>query len=514
MKFQTTDVLTWFSSVPSVFSVVQDLRLGLFVGALALLVACTVGPNYVRPVADTPAKFKELDGWKSAQPRDQELRGKWWEAYNDPLLNSLEEQVSISNQNLVQATAQFRQARALVQSARAGYWPTASAGASVTRSQSPSGFVSANQSLNARGPSTSYSLSLDASWELDLWGRVRRTVESNEASAQASAADLDALRLSTQAELAQNYFQLRALDAQKRLFDDTIVAYQRSLTLTQNQYTAGIVAKVDVIQAQTQLKTTQAQALDIGAQRAQLEHAIALLLGKPASEYSLAPAPLATMPPVMPTGMPSALLERRPDIAAAERRMAAANAQIGVAEAAYYPSLTLSASGGYRSSSFADWLTVPSRFWSVGPALAQTLFDGGLRRAQTAQAIAAYDANVAGYRQTVLTGFKEVEDNLVALRILEEEAAIQDEAVHNARQSVALTNNQYKAGVVSYLNVVTVQATALANERTAVDILNRRLAASVLLVKALGGGWDASTLPKSDELARGDAYPCKNAAPR
>ena len=481
---------------------------------IVLLAACTVGPNYVKPAADTPAKFKELDGWKSAQPRDQELRGKWWEAYNDPLLNSLEEQVSISNQNLVQATAQYRQARALVQSARAGYWPTASAGASVTRSQSPSSFVSANQSLNARGPSTSYSLSLDASWELDLWGRVRRTVESNEASAQASAADLDALRLSTQAELAQNYFQLRALDAQKQLFDGTIVAYRRSLTLTQNQYTAGIVAKVDVIQAQTQLKTTQAQALDIGVQRAQLEHAIALLLGKPASEYSLAPAPLATMPPVMPTGMPSALLERRPDIAAAERRMAAANAQIGVAEAAYYPSLTLSASGGYRSSSFADWLTVPSRFWSVGPALAQTLFDGGLRRAQTAQAIAAYDANVAGYRQTVLTGFREVEDNLVALRILEEEAAIQDEAVQNARQSVALTNNQYKAGIVSYLNVVTVQATALANERTAVDILNRRLAASVLLVKALGGGWDASTLPKSDELARGDAYPRKDAAPR
>jgi NodT family efflux transporter outer membrane factor (OMF) lipoprotein len=343
---------------------------------------------------------------------------------------------------------------------------------------------------------------------------VRRTVESNEASAQASAADLDALRLSTQAELAQNYFQLRALDAQKQMFDDTIAAYQRSLTLTQNQYTAGIVAKVDVIQAQTQLKTTQAQALDIGVQRAQLEHAIALLLGKPASEYSLAPAPLATMPPMMPAGMPSALLERRPDIAAAERRMAAANAQIGVAEAAYYPSLTLSASGGYRSSSFADWLTVPSRFWSVGPALAQTLFDGGLRRAQTAQAIAAYDANVAGYRQIVLTGFKEVEDNLMALRILEEEAAIQDEAVQNARQSVALTTNQYKAGIVSYLNVVTVQATALANERAAVDILNRRLAASVLLVKALGGGWDASTLPKSDELARGDAYPRKDAAPR
>jgi NodT family efflux transporter outer membrane factor (OMF) lipoprotein len=480
--------------------------------ALALLGACTVGPDYVRPTADTPAAFKEMEGWKTAQPRDQELRGKWWESYNDPLLNELVEQVSVSNQNLVQAAAQFRQARALVQSARAGYMPSVSAGASATRSQSPSGFVGQNQNLNARGPSTSYSLSLDAVWELDLWGRVRRTVESNAAGAQASAADLQALRLSIQAELAQNYFQLRTLDAQKQLFDDTIAAYQRSLTLTQNQYTAGVVAKVDVIQAQTQLKTTQAQALDIGVQRAQLEHAIALLLGKPASGFSLAVAPLTALPPALPVGIPSGLLERRPDIAAAERRMAAANAQIGVAEAAYYPSLTLSASGGFQSSSFSNWLTAPSRFWSLGPALAQTLFNGGLRRAQTDQAIATYDANVAGYRQTVLTGFKEVEDNLVALRILEEEAAIQDEAVRNARQSVALTTNQYKAGIVSYLNVVTVQATALANERTAVDVLNRRLAASVLLVKALGGGWNASDLPTPDELARGDPFPRKDGA--
>ena len=494
------------SSVLSVSSVVHAFAVA---SGLLVLAACTVGPDYVRPTADTPAAFKEMEGWKTAQPRDQELRGKWWESYNDPLLNELVEQVSVSNQNLVQAAAQFRQARALVQSARASYMPSVSASASATRSQSPSGFVGQNQNLNANGPSTSYSLSLDAVWEPDLWGRVRRTVESNAAGAQASAADLQALRLSVQAELAQNYFQVRALDAQKQLFDDTIAAYQRSLTLTQNQYTAGVVAKVDVIQAQTQLKTTQAQALDIGVQRAQLEHAIALLLGKPPSGFSLVVAPLTALPPAFPVGVPSSLLERRPDIAAAERRMAAANAQIGVAEAAYYPSLTLSATGGYQSSSFSNWLTAPSRFWSLGPALAQTLFDGGLRRAQTDQAIAAYDANVAGYRQTVLTGFQEVEDNLVALRILEEEAAIQDEAVQNARQSVALTTNQYKAGIVSYLNVVTVQATALVNERTAVDVLNRRLAASVLLVKALGGGWNASDLPTPDELARGDPFPRK-----
>lgn len=509
------DCLPRISSVASVFSVVQDLSVKSLAAAttFALLAACTVGPNYVRPTADTPAAFKEMEGWKTAQPRDRELRGKWWETFNDPLLNNLEEQIGVSNQNLTQAAAQFRQARALVQSARAGFLPTVSGGASVTRGQSSSNLGIQNQTFvqSSRSPSTSYSLSLDAVWEADLWGRVRRTVESNEAGAQASAADLEALRLSIQAELAQNYFQLRALDAQKQLFDDTIAAYQRSLTLTQNQYTAGVVAKVDVIQAQTQLKTTQAQALDIGVQRAQLEHAIALLIGKPASTYSLAVAPLTASPPALPVGIPSSLLERRPDIAAAERRMAAANAQIGVAEAAYYPSLTLSATAGFQSSSFSNWLTAPSRFWSLGPALAQTLFDGGLRRAQTDQAIAAYDANVAGYRQTVLTGFKEVEDNLVALRILEEEAAIQDEAVQNARQSVALTTNQYKAGIVSYLNVVTVQATALANERTAVDVLNRRLAASVLLIKALGGGWNASDLPTPDELARRDPYPRKDA---
>ncbi|HVY05253.1 MAG TPA: efflux transporter outer membrane subunit [Burkholderiales bacterium] len=507
---------TRFSSVPSVFSVVKGFRLFSFAALLAALGACTVGPDYVKPVADKPAQFKEADGWKTAQPSDQLLRGKWWEAFNDAQLNAMMDQVSVSNQSLAQAAAQFRQARALVQAARAGYWPTVSADASATRSKSPAGF--SNQSSNgnfvqsSRAPVTNYSLSLDAMWEIDVWGRVRRTVESDVASAQASAGDLEAMKLSIQAELAQDYFQLRALDTQKQLFDDTIAAYQRSLTLTQNQYAAGVAAKVDVIQAQTQLKTTQAQALDVGVQRAQLEHAIALLLGRPPSEFSLPAATLAALPPDIPFGLPSTLLERRPDIAAAERRVAAANAQIGVAQAAYYPSLSLSASGGFQSSSFSNWLTAPSRFWSIGPDIAQTLFDAGLRRAQTAQAVAAYDATVAAYRQTVLTGFKEVEDNLVALRILEQEAAVQDEAVQNARQSVTLTTNQYKAGLVSYLNVVTVQATALANERSAVDIQNRRLAASVLLIKALGGGWDAATLPQSDELARGDAYPRKDTA--
>ncbi len=482
----------------------HDMKLVALAASLMLLTACTVGPDYVRPTVEAPAAFKEMEGWKPAQPRDQEIKGNWWEAYDDSLLNTLEEQVNISNQNLAQAEAQYRQARALVQSARAAYFPTITANASETRSRASSSFSSTQlQSTNpvTRGITNNYLLTLDAAWEPDLWGRVRRTVESNEASAQASAADLVAARLSAQAELAQDYIQLRALDSQKQLLDDTVAAYEKTLQLTQNQYAAGIVAKVDVVQAQTQLQSTQAQAIDVGVQRAQFEHAIALLIGKPASELTITPAPLTAAVPAVPVGVPSDLLERRPDVAAAERLVAAANAQIGVAIAAYFPSLTLSASGGYQSPSWSNWFTLPSRFWAVGPALAETLFDGGLRRAQTDQARAAYDANVAAYRQTVLTGFKEVEDNLASLRILEQEAQVQDEAVQSARQAVALTTNQYKAGTVNYLNVVVVQAAALNNERTAVDILNRRLVASVLLIKALGGGWNSSDLPSTAYLA-------------
>ena len=473
---------------------------------LLLLAACAVGPDYARPTIAAPLAFKEAGDWKQAEPRDHELKGPWWEVFNDPLLNSLTEQVSISNQNLAQSEAQFRQARALVQAARANYFPTVSGDVSATRSQTAQGFsrqASGSQVSTARGATNNYSLSLAATWEADVWGRVRRTVEANQASAQASAADLEAARLSAQAELAQNYFQLRALDTQKQLFDETLAGYERSLKLTQNQYAAGVVAKADVIQAQTQLKSTQAQAIDLGVTRAQFEHAIALLIGKPASSFAIDPAPLASALPGVPVALPSDLLERRPDVAAAERRVVAANAQIGVAKAAYFPRLTLSATGGFQSSTVADWLTLPSRFWSVGPALAATLFDAGLRRAQTDQAIAAYDANVAAYRQTVLTGFKEVEDNLAALRILEQEAQVQDEALQFARQSLAIVNNQYKSGTVSYLNVITAQATALSSERTAVDILNRRLAASVLLVKALGGGWSAAKAPAADAVAGG-----------
>ena len=459
----------------------------LIFGALTLFNGCAVGPDYVRPTAEVPGVYKEMEGWKVAQPKDHFVRGAWWEIFNDRHLNALEEQVNISNQSVMVAEAQFRQARALIQGARASYFPTVTVGASPTRS-SRTGTTGVSSTATS-----DYLLLADASWEPDLWGRVRRTVEASKASAQATGADLESTRLLVQAELAQDYFQLRVLDGQKQLLDATVIAYQKTLELTKNQYASGVASRADVLQAETQLKTTQAQAIDVGVQRAQMEHAIALLVAKPASLFSIPVAPLAAVPPTVPVGVPSELLERRPDIAGAERRVAAANAQIGVAVAAYYPTVTLSASGGFESSSLSKWLTWPSRFWSVGPGISETVFDGGLRRAQTAAARAAYDGTVASYRQTVLTGFQEVEDNLAALRILQDEALVQDEAVKAAQQTVTVTTNQYKAGTVTYLNVIVAQAAALNNEITSLKILGRRMAAAVLLVKALGGGWNTST---------------------
>jgi NodT family efflux transporter outer membrane factor (OMF) lipoprotein len=460
--------------------------------ATLLVSGCVVGPDYSRPTAPVPSGFKEMEGWKQAEPRDQEIKGSWWEIYSDPVLGDLIEQVSVSNQTLAQSEAQYRQARALVAQARAAYFPVLNASGSITRSRG-SGSSSANTVTLAR-TSTQYQVGLDASWELDLWGRVRRSVEANVANEQASAADVEAARLSLQAQLAQNYFLLRSVDAQQQIFRDSVRAFTESLKLTQNRYNAGVAARSDVVQAQTQLKTTEAQALDLDVQRAQLEHAIAVLTGKPPADFALARAPLDTAPPSIPIGLPSELLERRPDIAGAERRMASANAQIGVAKAAYFPTLSLTADGGYRSTSVSNLLGTPARFWSLGADLAQVLFDAGLRRARTEQAVALYDQTVASYRQTVLQGFQEVEDNLAALRILEQEAVVQDEAVALARQSLQLTLNQYKSGIVSYLNVLTAQTTLLAAERTAVDLRNRRLAASIGLIRALGGGWHASTL--------------------
>ncbi len=481
----------------------MKIHLSLVASLAALaLGACTVGPDYRRPDVATPASFKENQGWKLAQPADELPHGKWWEIYDDPDLNALVEQVAQNNQSVAQAEASYRAATALVDAARSNYFPIVSADASITRSGGGrAGTVGTSGIASSSGrSSTVRTVSLGASWEVDLWGRVRRQVEAQRESANASASDLTGIVLSRQASLASSYFQLRLVDAQKQLLDDTIAAYARTLQVTRNRYEGGVSARVDVAQSETQLKNTQVQAIDLGVARAQLEHAIALLLGRPASEFSIPASSWrafeAKRVPVVPeSGLPSQLLERRPDIASAERRVAAANAQIGVAKAAYFPSLGISASGGFSSAVAAGLFSAPNRFWSIGPALAETLFDGGLRRAQTAQAIANYDANVAAYRETVLGGFAEVEDQLAALRILEQEAEAQDDALASARQSLELTLNQYKAGTVSYLNVVTVQATALASERNAVAVFGNRMIASVALVRALGGGWSSSDTP-------------------
>ena len=469
-----------------------QLRRGALFAALLALSGCMMGPDYVRPIAPAPAAFKEAEGWKLAQPQDVVPKGNWWEVFGDPILNELEAQVDISNQNIKAAEAQVRAAQALTQAARSGLFPTVSGAGAATRSKTPGSRV-----VNTAGIGNNYNLAVDASWELDLWGRVRRSVESSEANAQATSADLAAARLSAQALLAQDYWTLRVLDAEIALFKTTIAGYERSLQLTRNQYSAGIVGRNDVVQAEAQLNSTRAQALDADVQRAQLEHAIAILIGKAPAEVSIAVVTQQWSFPVIPPGMPSELLERRPDIAAAERSVAAANAQIGVAEAAFYPTLSLSAAGGFQSASFVHLLSLPNQYWSIGAALAQTIFDGGLRKAQSAQAIAAWDATVAEYRQTVLGSFQEVEDNLVALRILEQEAAVQDAAVKAARESETITNNQYKAGTTNYLSVVVVQTAALNNERAALAILGRRLTASVGLIKALGGGWNATELAQA-----------------
>jgi len=462
-------------------------------GALAVLfllsVSCAVGPNYVRPPVPVPQAYKEMKGWKVAEPKDRLVRGKWWELFDDPQLTALEEQVSVSNQNIAQAEAQFRQARAAVGVARSAYFPTATIGPSIQRAFQ-SNLEAPNQTL------TLLSLPVNASWVPDLFGRVRRNVESSRASAQATVADLENVRLTMCAEVAQDYFQLRALDAQKQLLDATVKAYSKSLEMTRNKYASGISSRGDVLQAETQLKTTQAQEINVGVQRAQLEHAIGMLVGKPASDFFISFLPLTATPPLIPVGLPSELLERRPDVAAAERQMAAANAQIGVAIAAYYPTVTLGASAGYQSLNPAQVLIWPARFWSLGPAaLSETLFDGGLRKAQTEQARASYDAAVASYRQTVLTGFQEVEDNLSTLRILEQEALAQADAVKASQDSLAVIVHQYESGIVAYLNVIVAQTTELSNEITALNIQGQRMTAAALLIEALGGGWDARDLP-------------------
>ncbi|WP_373388236.1 efflux transporter outer membrane subunit [Pseudomonas alcaligenes] len=464
---------------------------------LALLAAgCAVGPDYRRPDSAAAAQFKQAAGWKAAAPADTALRGDWWKLYGDAELDALVERLNANNQSLASAEAQYRQARALVRGARAAFFPTLGLNSGVTRAGQGGGDSTIGTSggvsvsgANASQVSKTYEASLGVSWELDLWGKLRRQLEAENAGLDASAADLAAVRLSQQSELVQNYLQLRVLDQQKRLLEETVAAYKQAYRIAENQYRAGIVPKSDVTQALTQLKGTEAEAVDLEYQRAQLEHAIAVLVGVAPSAFELAVRGQVPALPAVPVSLPSSLLERRPDVAAAERRVMAANAEIGVAEAAYYPQLSLSASGGYRSGGLDDWISSPNRFWSIGPAFAMTLFDGGLIRSQVEQAEASYDQTVADYRQTVLESFREVEDYLVQLAVLEREALVQQEALDAARESLRLILNQYKAGTVEFTDVVSVQASALANERTRLTLQGSRLTASVQLIAALGGGW-------------------------
>lgn len=455
----------------------------------AVLAGCAVGPDYRLPVVEVGGEFKEAKGWVQARPSDHVPRPDWWRDFEDEDLNHLMSRMLEANLSIAQAEARYRQAQALVRSAGAGFFPTIGTSASATRSGGGGGNAGQGAATGNQ-----YSLSANVSWEADLWGRIRRTVEAGEAGAQASAADLANTRLSMQSTLAQTYFQLRAFDAEKALFAQTVAAYERSLEMTQNRYAAGIAAQVDVASARTQLENARTQMLALERQRAQLEHALAVLLGQPPSQFGLDEGRMPGLVPVIPAGLPSQLLERRPDVAAAERRTAQANARIGVAQAAWFPDLTLSTQYGYRGSQWAQWLSAPFHFWSLGPALALTVFDGGARRAQLEEARAIYDEQVANYRLTVLQALQEVEDFLVQLRVLEQEQETQGRALAAARESLELTRNQYNAGMIDYLSVVQVEATALSTERAALSLRLSRLLASVQLMVALGGGWQVDAL--------------------
>lgn len=475
---------------------VTAMRLVL-IGCCGWLAACAVGPDYRRPdtaAATTPAYKASTDrAWKLAEPGDEHGAARWWEGFEDPQLGQLLEEVAVSNQNLAQAEARYRQAVALLGSARAGFFPKLDANSSYTR-RNGGGGDSQFSDQDFRSTRSQYDLGINLNWELDLWGRLRRQLEASRADVQASSAELAGARLSAQSTLAQSYFQLRALDEQKRLYEQTLAAFQRSLELTENQYRAGLVARSDVVLAQTQLENTRAQAIDLDSRRAQLENAIAVLTGKAPAAFDLAPLTFTAAPPTVPLALPSTLLERRPDIAAAERQVMAANARIGVARAAYFPNLTLSGAGGYQSGQFADWLDAPNRFWSLGPALALTLFDGGARSAQQRQAEATYDESVARYRQTVLDSLREVEDALARLRVLEREIAVQRRAVTLAEEAERLVLNQYRAGTISYLDVATAQRQTLDGRRSVLNLVSEQFTASVQLMAALGGDWSAVQL--------------------
>jgi NodT family efflux transporter outer membrane factor (OMF) lipoprotein len=478
--------------IPSLLSIVT-----IFVSG------CMVGPRYVKPNTplapefkeQPPESFKEGDGWKPALPGDQGLRGKWWEIFGDSQLNALEEELTISNQDLKVAEARLRQARATIRFNRSQEFPTISTSPSIVNERDSANQPYFTQSLVNNGVGA-FALPIDFSYEVDLWGRVRRTVSASKEEAQASAADLQTANLSLHAELAVDYFELRSADVQGQLLDDTVKAYTDALKLTQSRFDGGAAPKSDVAQAKTQLDGARVQDTDVTVMRAQYEHAIATLIGKPPAEFSITPSPKTALQlPAIPVGLPASLLERRPDIAAGERRVAEANDQIGIARAAFFPSLVLGATAGFTGTSITNWFNWPSRFWAVGPQMSQTIFDAGRRRAVSEGATANYDGTVASYRQTTLTAFQEVEDNLAALRILEKEAQQQREATTSAEESLRLFTNRYEGGVDNYLQVITAQTVLLTNQRNDIDIERRRMDASVLLVKAVGGGWDVSQLP-------------------
>jgi NodT family efflux transporter outer membrane factor (OMF) lipoprotein len=496
----------------------MELNPILFVPAMLVLLSssCMVGPKYQRPATPAPPAYKEQapasygesKNWQQAQPNDGAIRGKWWEIYKDAELNSLEERVNISNQNVLAYEAQYKEARDVIRAARSNLFPTVGASPSITNSRSGrSSFASSGSGgvavAGGSGTTTLYDLPVNLSWTADIWGSIRRTARADIAAAQATAAQLENARLSYQATLASDYFQLRGLDVHEDLLKKTVASYEEYLQLTRDRFDAGVASDADVAEAEAQLEGTRASLVDVGVDRAQYEHAIAILIGRPPAEFSIPKTMELAPPPRVPVAVPSTLLERRPDIAQYERQVAAANEQIGVAKAAYYPTVTLSASAGLTSTSIADWFTWPARFWSVGPTLSETLFDAGKRRAQLAEAQHTYGAAVANYRQTVLTAFQQVEDNLAALRILENEAAVEDRAVAAAVRSLDISTEQYKAGTVNYLNVLTAQATLLSDQISAISILTRRLTSSVLLVEALGGGWNATSLPTSDQIVKG-----------
>jgi NodT family efflux transporter outer membrane factor (OMF) lipoprotein len=462
--------------------------------AVAALLAsgCATGPAYVRPETPAPPAYKEAGSWKALQPGDELPRGAWWELFKDEQLNALESRVDVANNSLRAAQAQFEQARALVRSAGAARIPQVSGTATpINNNQSEN---RPNRSATAATHFTDSLLRLDASYEVDVWGRIRYSIAGSRAAAQASAADLETIRLSLHAELAADYLAVRALDAEREILQTSVAAFERALELTRNRHKGGVATAVDVAQAEAQLESTRAQALDVQVRRAQLEHAIATLIGQAPSGLTVPAAPLAGEPPAVPPGLPADLLERRPDVAAAERRLAAANAQIGVANAAFFPVFSLTGTAGFESAALANLLKSVSGFWTAAPAVAATFIDGGRRRAASDQAKAAYERTLALFRETTLTAFRDVEDQLATLRVLDEEAAVQRAAVAASERSLALSTNRYKGGVATYLEVVTAQNTALANRRAALNILARRMTASVLLIKALGGGWNASTL--------------------